>query len=548
MRGIALAVWLWGLLCLFSQPAGEGLKEARLRVRGEVLTLTPPPLWDGRELWLPVKHLEALGIVVEREGERLRLPQLPADSPSATLLLSMKQPAPNAPAELYVPVRDLVRRVGGYTRWDEATRTLTVLAHLKSAHLQENQPTLTLQTSFAVKWRVFTLQDPPRLVIDLQGCALPEQPPQLEGSHPEIKTARVAQFDPQTVRLVLELNTLRERKAEGVDSQWEIALVESSPSPQPVAQEAPAESPVSATPTPTFQLPPLERTPDGVSLRLPVPPNTRPRMLFLEDPLRIVLEVPGILQETLQQQFEEEGLFVRAMRAIPAENGLVRLVLELSRAVSANLMPGRESLALNLRLPRNAGGALRQKIIVIDPGHGGNQTGARWVEGKRVINEKEITLAIALKVAEKLTREGASVILTRAEDNAVGLYERTALANQASAHFFVSIHCDSNPRPNSVSGTTIYYHKDNADSRALGQAILNEMVKVSGLPSRGVRSDSMLYPSGLAVLRTSQMPAVLIEVGYLNHATDRAKLIDPKFQERIAEAIARGLKKYVEGQ
>lgn len=549
MRGIALVVWLWGLLCLFGQPAGEGLREARVQVRGETQTLTPPPLWDGRELWLPVKHLEALGIAVEREGERLRLPQLPAESPSATLLLSMKQSTPNAPPELYVPVRDLVRRVGGYTRWDETTQTLTVLAHLKSAHLQEDQPMLALRTSFPVKWRAFTLQDPPRLVVDLQGCALPEQPPQLEGSHPEVKTARIAQFDPQTVRLVLELNAPSERKAEGVGSQWEVALVEPSPSPQPVVQEPPAESSANATsPVPTFQLPALERTPDGVSLRLPVPPNTRPRMLFLEDPLRIVLEVPGILQETLQQQFEDEGLFVRAIRAIPAENGLVRLVLELSRAVSANLMPGNESLALTLRIPRNAGGALKQKIIVIDPGHGGNQTGARWVEGKRVINEKEITLAIALKVAEKLTREGASVILTRAEDNAVGLYERTAIANQASAHFFVSIHCDSNPRPNSVSGTTIYYHKDNADSRALGQAILNEIVKVSGLPSRGVRSDSMLYQSGLAVLRTSQMPAVLIEVGYLNHATDRAQLLNPKFQERIAEAIVRGLKKYVEGR
>ncbi|MCS7065646.1 MAG: N-acetylmuramoyl-L-alanine amidase, partial [Fimbriimonadales bacterium] len=89
--------------------------------------------------------------------------------------------------------------------------------------------------------------------------------------------------------------------------------------------------------------------------------------------------------------------------------------------------------------------------------------------------------------------------------------------------------------------------RDDADSRALGQAILNEIVKVSGLPSRGVRSDTTLYQSGLAVLRTSQMPAVLIEVGYLNHSYDRKKLLDPKFQDAVADAIVRGLKAYVEG-
>jgi len=226
----------------------------------------------------------------------------------------------------------------------------------------------------------------------------------------------------------------------------------------------------------------------------------------------------------------------------------VRLVLELSRAVGANLLTGKDHLTVHLRLPRGAGGTLRQKIIVIDPGHGGDQPGARFKEGSRTIYEKHITLAIGLKVAERLAKQGASVIMTRAEDASIGLYERTTMANQAGAHFFISIHCDSNTRPNSASGTTIYYHRDDADSRALGQAILNEIVKVSGLPSKGVRSDTTLYQSGLAVLRTSQMPAVLIEVGYLNHAYDRKKLLDPKFQDAIADAIVRGLKAYVEGK
>jgi N-acetylmuramoyl-L-alanine amidase len=84
---------------------------------------------------------------------------------------------------------------------------------------------------------------------------------------------------------------------------------------------------------------------------------------------------------------------------------------------------------------------------VIDPGHGGAQPGARWREGKMVIEEKTITLAIGLHTAELLSREGAKVVLTRAEDKAIGLYERTELANGANAHFFISLHCDSKPAP-----------------------------------------------------------------------------------------------------
>lgn len=542
MRGLVFWIGLWVLSILWGQPSEEHLVEARLQIRGELATLSPPPLWDGRELWLPLQHMETLGIVVELEGQRLRLPQLPPESPTACLLLTEKKRTESAPAELCVPVRDLVRRVGGYTRWDEASQTLTVLAHLRSATLDE-QGALSIETSFSVKWRAFPLNDPPRWVIDLQGCTLPDQPPTVTGAYAKVSSTRVAQFDPNTVRIVLELNAPTELNAEGLDSRWQISLEQ----PTQVAEQPLTDPDPSTSATSTFQIPHIERTPEGVRLQLPVPPNTRPRILFLEDPLRILVEVPGMLEETFEQVVNDEGLFLRALRAIPAENGLVRLVLELSRSVSVNLLPGAENLTINLRLPRNAGGSLKQKIIVIDPGHGGSQTGARWVGSKTVIPEKNITLAIGLIVAEKLAREGASVILTRAEDNTIGLYERTAMANQASAHFFISIHCDSNPRPNSVSGTTIYYHKDNADSRALGQALLNEIVKVSGLPSLGVRSDSTLYQSGLAVLRTSQMPAVLIEVGYLNHATDRAKLIDRRFQERIAEAIVRGLKNYVEG-
>jgi len=541
---------------LASTWASDGYRPARLSLGTRVQELSPPPLWDGRELWIPAQHLEKLGWNLSATSSTVKLNDLPPDSPQATLLMTPIQVEPNQKPTPCVPVRDVVRRLGGLTRWNEETQTLTVLAFLRQVRIDPETGQIQVQTSLPVEWRTLNLSDPARLVIDLSGCALPDQPPTPEGVFERVRAVRVGQFDPTTVRIVLELDTPLTTTWNGTARQWSLSLTEQSAQvaqsdtqPEPPTEKASAEAESPPEPqAPPFQLPTVERTAQGVQVILPTSAPVRPRVNFLEDPLRIVLEVPGTLQETLEQVVDDPSLFLRALRAIPTEGGTVRLVLELTRSVGATLLTTQNQIAINLRMPRNAGGTLRQKVIVIDPGHGGNQTGARARHGNRWVEEKEIVLAIAKHVADRLSAEGATVIMTRGKDEAIGLYARTELANNANAHFFLSIHCDSNPRPNSASGTTIFFHKDDADSRALGQAILNEMVKVTGLPSRGVRSDSTLYQSGLAVLRTSQMPAVLIEVGFINHDTDRAKLIDPKFQERVAEAIVRGLKSHVEGR
>lgn len=548
MRKLWVGLWLMAML-----GWGAELQPAHLRVRGDILPLDPAPLWDGQELWLPIMHLETLGIegYVAPDRSGTTSPEGEASPRPYSIELKSLESAEHCTVALpCVPLRALVRAVGGYTRWDEASRTLTVLADLQAVRISAEEDGVAIRTSLPVLWKSFTLDNPPRVVIDLIGCRIPDAPPTPEGTHPRVKGVRVGQFDPQTTRIVLETDAPIALRGEGTAAEWRVALREPT---EGLQQSEPSPALASSE----FQLPPLERTADGVRLSVPLPEGVRPRLMFLENPLRIVLDVPGTLSQAVEQVVAEEGMeeskaasypsLVRALRAMPLENGMVRLVLELSRAVGASLLTGKNQLTINLRLPRGAGGTLRQKIIVIDPGHGGDQPGARFREGNRTIYEKEITLAIALKVAERLTKYGASVIMTRAEDASIGLYERTAMANNAGAHFFISIHCDSNPRPNSASGTTIYYHRDDADSRALGQAILNEIVKVSGLPSKGVRSDTTLYQNGLAVLRTSQMPAVLIEVGYLNHSYDRKKLLDPQFQDAIADAIVRGLRAYVEG-
>jgi N-acetylmuramoyl-L-alanine amidase len=226
---------------------------------------------------------------------------------------------------------------------------------------------------------------------------------------------------------------------------------------------------------------------------------------------------------------------------------LTRITLDMERVAGFSINAQNDKLSLELRLPRNATGALADKVIVVDAGHGGSSTGAIGHGGAYALYEKDITLAIALKLRTALEACGARVVMTRDHDVDVPLYDRPHLANDIKADLFVSIHNDSNGSPNSASGTSTYYHMSDPSSRALATCVQQAVTAVTGLPSRGVLSDGIMYASGFAVLRVSTMPAILCEVAYINNSNDRRKLMDADFQQRVAQAICDGLRTYVEG-
>jgi N-acetylmuramoyl-L-alanine amidase len=108
------------------------------------------------------------------------------------------------------------------------------------------------------------------------------------------------------------------------------------------------------------------------------------------------------------------------------------------------------------------------------------------------------------------------------------------------------VHINSNTVANSQSGSFVYYHGGDADSKLLADLISEEIGKVSELKSHGSRSDrTVAKQSGFAVLRGSTMPGVLVEVAYINNATDRKYLQSAEFQRKIANAIVKGIKAYI---
>ena len=193
--------------------------------------------------------------------------------------------------------------------------------------------------------------------------------------------------------------------------------------------------------------------------------------------------------------------------------------------------------AQNLPQKTNLTGA----TIVIDPGHGGNDTGATYVTNSQnpAYFEKTYTFQLAKKVAQALRRQGARVYLTRNKDEYVSLGARTRLAERVHADLFISFHFDSFPSENEASGfTTYYYHRKN-HSRAIAQAI-NKAFNNLSLTNRGVDFGDFY------VLRDNKQPAVLLEMGYINSSKDYQQIKSANYQQKIVTDLILGLKNYFE--
>ena len=174
-------------------------------------------------------------------------------------------------------------------------------------------------------------------------------------------------------------------------------------------------------------------------------------------------------------------------------------------------------------------------LVVIDAGHGGRDPGTTSPGG---IQEKNLNLRVAAKIARRLERRGIGVKMTRWQDQYIELEERAAIANRRNADLFVSIHADSAPSRD-ARGFTIYI-ADGASSatRRAAQAISRSMAG-TGLDNRGIRE------AEYRVLVRTKGPAVLVEMGYLSNPQDARLLANDTFRDRIADAITDGILAYL---
>lgn len=223
----------------------------------------------------------------------------------------------------------------------------------------------------------------------------------------------------------------------------------------------------------------------------------------------------------------------------------------LAAAVAAVLASASPALAVgNFAVAQPiAGQSLAGKTIVVDPGHGGRDSGA-IANGMR---EKDLTLAMGLSLKSVLQSRGANVIMTRTTDTALGattdddLQARVNVAQAAHASAFVAVHVNANPDPN-YSGVTTYYGPscgfrsgasdsptDVGRGYSLGHRIQASLVAQTGEVDHGTRHEIFW------VLGDPGIPSVLVETAHLTNKGEAAKLADPSYQGQIVQAIANGV-------
>ena len=170
--------------------------------------------------------------------------------------------------------------------------------------------------------------------------------------------------------------------------------------------------------------------------------------------------------------------------------------------------------------------------VVVDAGHGGSDGGT--VSGKAV--EKDINLSVALKLKAILENDNIEVILTRSSDENMSLAERTSVANASNADFFISLHCNYYEKGAQIAGLECYYNNSNAtESKGYAESIINAVSLSEDIETRYAKTE------GYYVLRNTQMPAVLVEMGFLSNYSESQKLLDDDYQESLAQRIAEGI-------
>ena len=186
---------------------------------------------------------------------------------------------------------------------------------------------------------------------------------------------------------------------------------------------------------------------------------------------------------------------------------------------------------------------IKSGSIVIDPGHGGSDSGAVGPNG---VTEKSVSLAVALKVQNLLTQSGASVIMTRQTDRDVAWAEATngqelqARVDKTppNAALFVSIHCNAFSNP-ATHGMETYYYHGSVEGQRLATLLNEELENFGGLANRGVK------PANFYVLKHSLVPASLVELAFVTNPEEESLLADESYQEQLALAITRAIKRYL---
>lgn len=347
----------------------------------------------------------------------------------------------------------------------------------------------------------------------------------------------------------------------------------------------------------------LWRSDDKLRLVFDLSGPVQYKTFTLSAPERLIIDLSGAGLSGDFSQLALKNSGITSIRSGHFGKGDTRIVLDLAAPMQLNsfLLPPQDGqghrLVLDLtsatQAPRQIAAEpaplvdkahpKRDIIVVVDPGHGGKDPGAVGAKGQR---EKDVVLSIAQLLAKRLKREkGFDVKLVRNDDFFVPLRKRVEIAHKHNADMFISVHADAAPRI-TASGASVYAlseggatsatarfmaQRENgadllgatsllnlkdkdpmlagvildmsmnatiASSLQLGSSILGSLEGITSLHQKRVEQ------AGFAVLKSPDVPSILVETGFISNARDSARLVTARHQQAVADGLFEGLKKY----
>ncbi len=316
--------------------------------------------------------------------------------------------------------------------------------------------------------------------------------------------------------------------------------------PVPVVEEILPDKQVEPIPNPQ-----LELVPDWVNTLSNIEYLYTENTLILEKPTHLLASQIGItdlyrerklivnLNGDYSDFFNGGNLFSqqgRIKNVTIDHNGGTKIIIDTSTISTVNIYEQNGKIHIQVLKPSEK----YNKIVMIDPGHGGSAPGTRSASG---VTEKELNIRYALDVYPLLINDpDIKVYITRETDVNPSLQERAVWTNEIGAHLFISIH-NNYVDKKAVNGTETFYFSNPNDPRG---EIFAKMIQSNIVQGLGMTDRKAKPGNGFYVLKHTTMPAVLLEVGFMSNLQDMQKLMQPDFSPRLAQIIYNSIVAYFE--
>ena len=529
MRKLFTTVFL-ACLFIYSYANAAGLIPASVKYFGKPIKAAA--IYDGTQAYIETSGIPLFGFsysdspnaqrvnIIEDAGQIISIPVVIVNNTRMVALNS------------------LLRLNDTYLVWNETAKSINIYAKLNAIEFEADK--LTIKCSVPVKYSVKNLGT--KYIIDLPYTIVATEAREVPVLSDKISLIRIGQYQPDITRIAVDL---KDKCGYSIESKPETE--------QPTIFFSNTMKNVISTQTKATTQPINKYNVNSINIEKNLD-DGNPNVIIYTTAKGTAKAItsfnPNKITISLFNASIPDNIKIANTHPVIKDyvinNKINQIILNLNSPQLVSTQISDDRIVVQLKPFYGSGGDLTGKTIVIDPGHGGYDKGAKFGS----VFEKDLNLQIASVLAKKLREIGANPQFTREDDTYIGLASRSQAAKDIEADFFISIHCNSNPTPGSATGIETYYHMQQPCDKALALSIHKNVCISTTMCDRKPRSDRSLYTTGLAVLRHLEgttIPGVLLECGYINHNADRAFLKDPIFQAKLADGIIKGFNKYIAG-